>query len=141
MWQKSKRIALIGILVLLILGLCLPVIPVAGVPPISLHVVDKRDLPISGVEVIQEWRNLTYEFSANSENRVSDDNGFVHFPERQLSVSPVWYVAGRVLENLSTFNPHSWSGSFASFRAAKYDSYAPFYREGEKPPEKLILMR
>src|SRR5882672_1607716 len=70
------------------------------VPAWRLRVVDENGHPYAGKQVRQTWKHYSLELDAgdNLEDRWTDENGYVAFPERTIRAS----FLGRVI--LTTFN-------------------------------------
>ncbi len=57
------------------------------VPAWSVTVVDRDGYPLKGVEVRQYWRHFALEKTYSSQERVTNDDGDVHFPLRTIKAS------------------------------------------------------
>lgn len=112
-----------------------------SVPAWTLRVVDENEKPYAGLTVRQSWKNYTLDHEAGEhiEDAVTDDNGYVTFPERTLSFS----LLGRIIRTLFAAAMTIAHGGFGT-RADVFVGRENFFRSvryepGKPLPDKLII--
>jgi hypothetical protein len=115
---------------------------VTVVPPWRIQVVDTSGKPVSNMRVAQEWQHYSIEREGHSEESVTDEGGFVTFPERVESASLYQRFivgVGNVPWVLHTsWGPHSFILVLAG---PDYLNDAVSYNGKEPPPSSVILRR
>ncbi|HMS08948.1 MAG TPA: hypothetical protein PKE66_05660, partial [Pyrinomonadaceae bacterium] len=117
----------------------LPIISVSVVPEIRLKVVDRGGNPVAGATVEKMWIHNSFESDYHYERVKTDPSGEVLFPSSQITISISRFFIGKLADKLVAINPHAAIGPFAAFRVEGHDSYAPYYRENEPPPQLLVV--
>jgi hypothetical protein len=134
----SKPIPLV-LLLLLILTLLYP-FKVTVVPVWRIQVVYASGKPVPSVGVEQVWQHYSVELDSHYDESITDEDGYVVFPERVRRISifqriigaarnPPWFLH-------ASSGPHSFilvlAGSDYLNDAASYDGRQP-------PPSRVIL--
>ncbi len=83
----KAKIILIIILIINVIGL-IP-FPTKSVPEWKVTAVDKQGNPLSGIELVEEWR-FSNTLPMSRETRTTDENGEVTFPARTF-ISPLFF--------------------------------------------------
>ena len=73
-------------------GVFIPV-PQVVAPDWKITTLDSAHRPLTGITVREEWQQYSVEAFSHEEDRLSDNNGDVHFPRRTQWTS----IAGRLL--------------------------------------------
>jgi hypothetical protein len=140
MTRKKKR-ALIVLLVFLIVPF-----PMVVVGSWNLSVVNTKDEPIKGIEVIEEWHTTLWEIqSKKRENKlISGKDGYVAFP-RQMVITNIFIATVNVVSQIPNFFkmcpeiPSTWVFvNVPETKNYKSASFGGAYGFGEKP-NKIVL--
>jgi hypothetical protein len=83
---KKFRIVLAVVCIILIIGL-IP-FPTESVPEWKVTAVDRQGNPLSGIELVEEWR-FSNTLPMSREAKITDENGEVTFPARTF-ISPIF---------------------------------------------------
>lgn len=139
---KSKAVLYLASLVFVACVLFYP-FKITVVPVWRVQVVDTSGTAVEDMPVGQDWRHYSFEQESHWDESITDENGFVTFPERVLRAS-----VGRRLINLRPANlpgfPHAGSGphSFILVLAGPdYLNDSATYKGGQPPPSRVILRR
>jgi hypothetical protein len=84
-------------LILSVVLLFLPLFTIEIAPESKIQVVDCDDKPVSGVLVTQFWEHLRYSKTTHIDERNTDSNGVVEFPERNITISIGGFLSRRIL--------------------------------------------
>ena len=112
---RSRKSTMVGCGALLVFIPFIVLYPfkVKVVPVWTIQVVDKSGRPVPNMPVGQDWRHYSFEQERHWEESITDENGYVTFPERVLRAS-----VGRRLVNLRPANlpgfPHAAWGPHSS---------------------------
>lgn len=115
MGHYSRRsLAACGVVLLVILVLHFITYESTTVPAWKIRVVNVEGVPLAGVDVYQTWKYYSLEPSTtfNRDRRVTDENGYVIFPQRTVRASLLRRMLAFVGENVN-INPHTSFGPFA----------------------------
>ena len=139
--RKSKTVAY-GALVFVAFLLIYP-FKVTVVPVWKIQVIDTSGRPVSNMPVGQDWRHYSIEEESHWDESITDDDGYVTFPERVITAS----VGRRLISvrpaNLPGF-PHAGWGphSFILVLAGPdYLNDSAWYNGNQAPPARVILRR
>lgn len=138
--MSKKTTVISGVLLVAVLGGFYPV-RTTDVPLWKLRVVNEEGIPYTGKEVTQAWKNYTVETEPgqNFDVRVSDENGYVEFPERKTSAN-VWKRLMLTIYSGAMTLAHGGFGVHAYVHANGPQGYASVeYVQGQPPPPKLVL--
>src|SRR5450631_3006045 len=100
---------------LLVVVIAIALIPhrTITVPAWRIRFVDESGAPFSAVPVSETWRNYSVEWSDNSDEAATDQDGYVSFPERAVwspaiirILGPVWNVLGAGVH--ASFGRSAW---------------------------------
>lgn len=106
------RILVIAIVIVALVVLAtIPAISTPATPQWEVWVVDESGHPLQGMTVRLSWQNYSVETEGHEEDRQTDENGYVVFPERRLNASLLSRL--KRLSQLPLFNVHSGSGPHA----------------------------
>ncbi len=139
---KSKAVLYLASLVLVACLLFYP-FKINVVPVWRVQVVDTSGSPVANMPVGQDWRHYSFEQESHWEESITDENGFVTFPERVLRASVCRRLINLRPANLPGF-PHGGSGphSFILVLAGPdYQNDFATYTGSQPPPARVILRR
>ena len=126
--------------VLLTLIICtLPIISVSVVPEIRLTVVARGGNPVAELTVEKMWIHHSFESDYHYERVKTNPSGEVVFPSSEITITIPRLLIGKLADKLGVINPHAAVGPFAALRVEGHDSYAPYYRENQPPPQVLVI--
>jgi hypothetical protein len=137
---KGKLKAVIPIL-LLLFGAGFYPLETVDVPAWKLRIVNERGTPYAGIEVTQAWKNYTLETQAgqNFDTRITDNDGYVEFPERRTRASVTRRVFLTIYSALMKL-AHGGFGVHAYVHASGPTGYRSVdYTPGKPPPAELVL--
>lgn len=113
------------------------------VPVWRIQVVDSAGRPVSNMPVAQDWRHYSFEQESHWEDSVTDENGYVTFPERLVRVSVARRLINLRPSNLPFF-PHSSTGPHSFILVLAGDEYQnddASYSGREAPPSLVVLRK
>ena len=116
---------------------------VTVVPVWRVQVVDTSGSPVANMPVGQDWRHYSLEQESHWDELITDENGYVTFPERVLRASVGRRLINLRLANLPGF-PHAGWGphSFILVLAGPdYQNDFASYNGSHPPPSRVILRR
>lgn len=137
MRQKFLLVSL-GIIILLVL-----VLPyeTTVVPAWTLRVIDENGRPYAHKEVRETWKHYTLEASAadNMDDKYTDEQGYVSFPERRIRSSLIKRAVMTVFNTIMTV-AHGSIGISASVAATGPQGYKRIEYDRKLPlPKELVL--
>jgi hypothetical protein len=138
--MTKRKIAAIAIPTVIILAGFYP-FGTLDVPRWRLRVVNESETPYPRKEVTAVWKNYTLERSPgqNFDTRVTDNDGFVEFPERKTEAG-LWPRAFLTLYARAASLAHGGVGVHAYVRAGgPQGDTSVNYTPGQPPPAKLVL--
>jgi hypothetical protein len=109
------------------------------VPQWKARVVDEKGNLIKMIGVREVWQHYSIESEGHEEDSVTDNDGYVEFPQRKIRANLLSRI-GRPLVNL--LNVHSSSGASAYLIVLGDDSTITThntYSPGEPPPTEVVL--
>jgi hypothetical protein len=111
------------------------------VPMWRFQVVNEAGDPLPVVQVRQVWQHYTVETSSHEEESVTDENGYVTFPERTVRASILQRVLGFIVKLPAfihaSWGPHSYVIVLAGPDYLNLGSY-----DGDGPlPERIEVWR
>lgn len=128
---------------LVILALIFYPFQVRVVPVWKIQVVDSAGKPLSSMPVAQDWRHYSFEQESHWEESVTDENGYVAFPERLVRASLARRLINLRPSNLP-FLPHASSGPYSFILVLAGDEYLnddTSYSGREAPPSQVVLRK
>ena len=146
MKRPAVRIVVIAILVVAFVASFFPVMKVTTVPAWTIRVVDEQGIPQPAVAVRQDWNHYSFDGGGYSglyggqEDRVSDSNGEIAFPERGFRTSPAMWAFATIGTPLRWINVHASTGPHAYFICLNAScSIGPWYRGSSSELENNVL--
>jgi len=110
--KSSRLLAVFAVASAALLLLAIdPVISTLDSPKWEVWTVDEKGQPLPGMTVRLNWRNYSLETDDHTEDRLTDQNGYVIFPAKMLKVSLRRRLMGLVW--LIPLNIHDSSGPHA----------------------------
>jgi hypothetical protein len=110
------------------------------VPTWKIQVVDQQGRPYTNLRVRQAWKHysLELEVGENIDDRWTDRDGYVEFPERTIKLSLLSRTFRMILTSVRTLF-HGSTGISADIAATGPLGYKSVEYIPSKPPEKLVL--
>lgn len=139
--RKTRWLILVAIL---IIGLFIPVITVTVVPETSFRLIGEDGRPFPNARVEQSWKEYSLEFwtvEQDVDYSVSDVNGIVNFPARQIQVSVFQIIAAKIRDVVVSIDPHSGYGPHSFFLCRDKLICSARYKPGEELPEVITVRR
>ena len=127
----------------LILALILLVpFPTTVVPEWRLRVIDQNGQPFVGEEVREYWQHYSLESDGHREERRTDENGYVVFPERRIWSPLLWRIVSTSLAAVLTL-AHGSMGVSAWVMVVGYSTNGGTrdYKPGVPLPGEIVLQR
>ncbi len=93
------------------------------VPQWKVRIVDQSGVPLANTGVREIWQHYSIESRGHEQDLMTDNEGYVTFPERTVRAS----LAVRIIRPIvSALNPHHGSGpdAFVIALAAEYDTWS-----------------
>jgi hypothetical protein len=108
--QHNQSKLLIALAAIIALFLLFPFKSVT-VPALSVKVIDEHGDPVEGAWVKEFWRDYSYESEDNAEEKFTDKDGVVMFPQRTVRRLTLLVIAKAAFNALSlwyhaSFGPH-----------------------------------
>jgi hypothetical protein len=110
------------------------------VPAWKVQVVNQDDKPMPGVLVRQVWQDYDVEEEGHEQDKRSDENGYVSFPERVIHTTPEARAMGRA-KNTRKLGVHASFGPSAFVMAFNDELEGWVDYEVSKPLPTRIVMR
>lgn len=111
------------------------------VPEWQVRIVDEEGIPLRNTGVREVWQHSSVEARSHEEDRVTDNEGYVTFPQRTIR-SP---LAIRILRpTINAINPHYSSGPHAYLivLAPDYDTWSnQFALPGRPLPKEVVVKK
>jgi hypothetical protein len=110
------------------------------VPEWRVRIVDQSGAPLANTGVREVWQHSSVEARSHEEDRVTDNEGYVTFPQRTIR-SP---LAIRILRpTINAINPHYSSGPHAYLivLAPDYDTWSDQFALPGRPLPKEVLVK
>jgi hypothetical protein len=124
--------ALLGVIVLL-----LPY-STTVVPEWKVRVVDQHGRPVAGVVVSESWQDYSLEGEGHEEDRLTDEAGYVTFPERKIWSPLGWRIISTGMAAFLTL-AHGSMGPHATVMVS--GGGVKWYGPGEPLPAVIQLER
>ncbi len=118
-----SKLTLILVLTVVIAGILLfvPIIPIHVAPAVTLQVVDEDGIGKEGIPISQYWGNWSYETTGHEDQKSSEVNGYVTFPEKSIRIPVLKFLSGFIVENVfAGIDIHRSYGPFSSFSARAF---------------------
>ncbi len=128
---------------LLLCGVILLVpFPTTVVPEWKITVLDQTGKPFANWEVREYWQHYSLESDGHQDNRLTDENGYVVFPERTIWSPLLWRIASTSLAALSVI-AHGSMGIDAWVMVYGYSTGGGTrtYKPGEPLPNEIVIQR
>jgi hypothetical protein len=93
-------IRFVVLIVFLLVASLIP-FPTTVVPEWKIRLVDRTGKPVAGAKVRQSWLHYSLESRGHAEDRLTDENGYVVFPERKIWANAVYRVVSTLMAALS----------------------------------------
>jgi hypothetical protein len=130
-----------AILTILLAALLLYQFETIVIPEWKLRIVDETGNPVGGVRVRESWSHYVLEKEGHQEELVTDGQGFVRFPGREIRANAL----ERTTKNLmSAVNVHGGRGPAAwVFVMGDYEpvSEEPYYVPGRPLAPEIVVRR
>jgi hypothetical protein len=136
---KQKKLAFFSIAVVAVVALLYPW-KTTVVPEWKLQVVDVNGVPIGRIGVRQVWQHYDIESQGHREDRTTDDNGYVSFPERTARGPLVVRMVRAVINRF----PHQSSGAdaFLVVLSSEYDTWRNNSAvPGQPLPKQMVVVK
>jgi len=111
------------------------------VPQWTIHAIDQHGNSVSGVPILESWRQYSFEPAGHEETLTTNDAGYVNFAVRKAKSN----LLMRTLRTISnTINPHGSTGPSAwilvraPYKAA---SEEPYFSPGKPLAETIVVQR
>ena len=130
---------LIGVVVCaLVIALFVP-IETKFLPQWRLQVADVNGVACSNMRVTQSWGHYRLYLDGNysSDDRVTDMNGYVQFPERTIRASAARRIAMPIITRFATLMHGGWRADGAVWASGIKDVAWLSYRPGTAAPDKM----
>lgn len=110
------------------------------VPAWRIQIVDESGKPIKGARVRQSWMDNAVEENYHDADAISDDNGYVSFPQRKVKKgNPISRTIGKV-KNVAQTGPHASFGISVFIMAWTNELEGNVDYDPDKPlPTQLIM--
>ena len=111
-------------------------------PEWKIRVVDQHGQPFVGEEVREIWQHYSLEGEGHSEERQTDENGYVVFPERKICTPLLWRIVSTGLAAVLTL-AHGSMGVHAWVMVIGYSTSGGTrdYKPGRTLPGEIVLQR
>jgi len=130
---------LIGVVVCaLVIAVFVP-IETKFLPEWRLQVADVNGVACSNMRVTQSWGHYRLYLDGNysSDDRVTDMNGYVQFPERTIRASAARRITMPIITRFATLMHGGWSADGAVWASGIKDVAWLSYRPGTAAPDKM----
>ena len=127
-----------SLLIFSVVLVCLLVFPfnTTAIPEWRVQVVDEVGAKLPGVMVSQDWGDSFAENQSHTDDRFTDVDGVVVFPERRVRANGITRIARTVA---SLINPHGGSGPSSFLTVTNPGDGFLLYSKGKPPPGKLVV--
>ena len=134
----KTRLLIVAVICLVMLVMLAP-IETSVVPQWSLQVVDVNGTACGNMPVTQSWGHYRLYVDGNdsSDNRFSDVNGFVHFPERRIRASLARRLIMPIVTRITTIMHGGWDVDGAVWATGIKDVAWLSYKSGKSLPDKM----
>jgi hypothetical protein len=139
--QKKKVLLTLFLIVVIAI---LPLLEVTVVPEWQIQFVDENENAVQNARVIQVWKDYSIQWFLNMEGTdtiMTDSNGFIVFPERNIRVSLLGLLIGWLWEVSPSINPHTSYGKHSYVICQDKISCTAFYSEGKDLPNHVIVKK
>ena len=137
--MRKKWRFIISIVLVLFVGLC--PYNTTVVPAWKLRIVDEKGQPYANIPATQAWKDYSLELTAgqNLDTRSTNTDGYVEFPQREMSASVLQRIFKTILSALMTL-AHGGFGVQAYVHASGPQGYSEVdYERGKPLPAQLVL--
>jgi hypothetical protein len=110
------------------------------VPQWKVRIVDQSGVPLANTGVREIWQHYSIESRGHEQDSMTDNEGYVTFPERTVRAS----LAVRIIRPIvNALNPHHGSGpdAFVIVLAAEYDTWSNNSALPGQPLPKEIVVK
>lgn len=141
--MKKKKFLVVVLVFLFVVGCGLYPFDTTVVPAWKLRVIDEHGVSYEGIRVVESWKDYSLELEAgmNGEERWTDRNGVVEFPQRTIRMS----IFGRIFRmSITRINRllHGSTGIHAYIMATGPQGTRDIdYKPNKPPPDTLVLPR
>lgn len=139
--MKQKRFTALLSVCLVLIALNIP-FETVSVPEWKIKVTNQDGVPLKDVLIRQHWNNYSLDFSAvdvKEDDRVTDRNGIVIFPERRDRASGAHRLMALFYDLAKLAIVHSSSGIHATVLSPDYADTTVSYDGSGTPPNQLIV--
>ncbi len=134
----SRRLT---ITLLIIVAMIVP-FPTTVVPIWRLKVVDVNGNFCPNKEVDESWKHYSIELGGGgggNDTRLTDDEGYVEFPERTIWAPLIWRIIGAIIAN-ALLIAHGGAGVHANVYSSGLKDVAWISYKPDKPlPDKIVV--
>lgn len=139
-----KRLLTLGIIFLILASLPLfyPYETVV-VPEWKVQVVDENGNPLRNVGVDEIWGNASIESDDHKAESITDENGYVSFPQRTVRASALSRTVTPIIHFIQ-MGVHAGSGPYAYLiisHGMDYMTEGGIYSPNKPLPQKIVLKR
>jgi hypothetical protein len=126
---------------LLIISFLVPY-PTTVVPEWKIRVIDQDGRPFVGEEVREIWQHYSLESEGHEEERLTDEKGYVVFPERRIWSPLLWRIFSTGIAAALTL-AHGSMGVSAWVMVIGYSTNGGTrdYKPGKPLPGEIVLQR
>jgi len=138
----KTRLLVVGIICLVMFVMLAP-IETSVIPQWRVQVVDESGTPCANMRVTQSWGHyrLYLDGKSSSEDRYTDPNGYVEFPERTIRASLIRRIIVPVVTRITTLMHGGWDVSGAVWASGIKDVAWLSYKSGRSLPGKMRVER
>jgi hypothetical protein len=139
----TKSRCLIVVLILLAIFVFLARIETNLIPQWTIQVVDVNGNACANMRVTQSWGHYRLYTGGNesSDQRLTDVNGYVRFPERTIRASLARRLIMPIFTRIATMMHGGWEVSGAVWASGIKDVAWLSYKSGTSLPEKMRVER
>ena len=130
---------LIGVVVCALVIVLFVPIETRFLPQWRLQVADVNGVACANMRVTQSWGHYRLYLDGNhsTEDRFTDTNGYVQFPERTIRASPARRITMPIITRIATLMHGGWRADGAVWASGIKDVAWLSYRPGAAPPDKM----
>ncbi|MCA1818315.1 MAG: hypothetical protein LC746_18385 [Acidobacteria bacterium] len=114
------------------------------VPEWKVRVIDQNDEPLSGATIREHWKNYSLDLKPgeNGDERQTDSNGYVVFPERRTSASLLRRIVNTLVSGAMVI-AHGSAGIYAEMMVVGDTSENSIkqWRPGRPLPTEIVVPR